>query len=97
MCMNVSTSCEGALPLSNPLEIHLQRGSILCMSLRASFQFSVRGGGAFTLSLVDVVVGSVSGVVSAALPVLLQVWTAGPSGVDVTDMLIKALGVVGVP
>ena len=43
MCVNVSTSCESALPLNNLLEIHLQKGSILCMNLRVSFQSSVRG------------------------------------------------------
>ena len=96
MCMNVSTSCEGTLPLSNLLEIHLQKGSFLCISLRVSFQSSVRGGGAFTLSLVDVVIGS-AGVVSAVLHVLLQVQMAGPSGVDVTNILLEAVRVVGCP
>ena len=88
--------CKGAVPLSSLLEICLQKGSILCISLRASFQSSVRGGGAFTLSVVDVVVGSVGGVVSVGLHVLLQVWVAGPSEADVSNMLIEAVGVVGV-
>ena len=93
MCVNVSTSCKGALPLSSLLEICLQKGSVLCMSLRVSFQFSVRGGGAFTLSLV---VGSVCCVVLAVLHVLLWVQVAGISGVDGTNMLIEAVGVAGV-
>ena len=91
-CVNESLLCEGALPLSNLLEIHLQQGSILCMSLKVSFQSSMRGGGAFTLSLVDGVVGSVSSVV---LHVVLWVWVARPPGVDVTNMLIEAVGVAG--
>ena len=49
----------------------------------------------FTLSLVDVGIVSV-GVVLAVLCVLLQVWVAGPLGVDVTNILIKAVGVTGV-
>ena len=96
MCVNVSISCEGALALSNLLEICLQKGSILCVSLRVSFQSSVRGGGAFNLSLVDVVVGSVGAVVLAVLHILLWVWVAGPSGVDMTIMLIDAVGIAGV-
>ena len=48
----------------------------------------------FTLSLVDAFVGSVSDVILAVLHVLLQV--AGPSEVDVTNVLIKAAGVAGV-
>ena len=95
MCVNVSTLCEGTLLLSDLLEIHLQKGSILCMSLRVSLQSSVRGGGVFTLSLIDVVIGS-AGVALAVLPVLLWVWVAGPFGVDVTNILIKAVGVAGV-
>ena len=52
----------------------------------------MRGSGAFTLSLVDVVIGY-AGVILAVLFVLLWVWVAGPSGVDVTNILIKAVGV----
>ena len=58
MYVNVSTSCEGALPLSNLLEICLEKGSVLCMSLIVSFLSSVRDGGIFTMSLVDTFVGS---------------------------------------
>ena len=97
MCMNMSTSFKGVLPLSNLLEIHVQKGSIICISLRVSFQSSLRGGGVFTLFVVDVVLGSVGGVVSGGLCVLLQVWVAGPSEVDVTKRLTDAVGVVGVP
>ena len=96
MCMYVSTLSEGVLPLSNSLEICLQKGFILCNSLRAFFWSSVKGGGIFTLSVVDVVVGSVSSVVLVGLHVLLWVWVAGPSGVDVTNMFIEVMGVVGV-
>ena len=51
---------------------------------------------AFTLSVVDVVLTSVGGVVSIGLCVLLQVWVAEQSGVDVTNMLIGDKEVVGV-
>ena len=95
MCVNVSTSCEGSLLLSNLLEIHFQKGSVLCMSLRASFLSSVRGRGTFAVSLVDEVVGS-AGVVLAVLCIFLWVWVAGASGVDVTNILIKAVGIDGV-
>ena len=54
MCINVSTSCKVALSMSSFLEIHLQKGSVLCISLSVSFQSSVRGGGALTLSVVNV-------------------------------------------
>ena len=53
-------------------------------------------GGAFTLALVDIFIGS-AGVVSAVLCLLLWVWVAGPSGVDVTNILIDAVGVLGCP
>ena len=96
MCVNVSTSCKGAFPLSNLLEICLQRGSILFMSLRVSFQSSVRGEGAFALSLVDLASGSIGGVVMALLHVLPPVQVVGPPGVDVTSMLIEAVAVAGV-
>ena len=95
MCVNVFLSCDGAMPLNNLLEIHLQKGSILCMSLRVSFPFSVRVGGIFTLSLVDVGIGS-AGMVLLVLHVLMWVWVAGPSGVDVTKILIGVVGVAGV-
>ena len=88
MCVNVSILCEGPLPLSNLLEIHLQKASVLCMSVTVSFLSSVKDGGAFTLSLVDVVVGSKSSVVLAILIGLLWVQIARPSGVGVTKMLI---------
>ena len=56
----------------------------------------MRSGGAFALSLTltELVIGS-AGVVSAALHVLLQVQVTGPSGVDVTNIFIKAVGVGG--
>ena len=55
------------------------------------FDLLVTVGGAFTLSLVDAGARSV-GVVWAVMHVLLQV-QVGPSGVDVTNILIKAVGV----
>ena len=48
------------------------------------------------LLVFDVVWRSVSGVVSMGLCVLLEVGVAGPSGVDVTNMLIEAVDVAGV-
>ena len=56
----------------------------------------MRGGGAFTLSVVDVVLTFVGYVVLVGLCVLLQVWVAGPSGVDVTNLLMEAVEVTGV-
>ena len=35
--------------------------------------------------------------VSVGLHVLLQVWVAGPFGVDVTNMLMQAVEVTGAP
>ena len=48
-----------------------------------------------TMSLVDAVVGS-AGLVLAVLHILLWVQVAGPSGVDGTSILIKAVGMAGV-
>ena len=93
MCVNVSNSCEGALSMSGLLEICLQKGSVFCISQSVSLQSSMRGGGAFTLSVVDASVGSV---VLVGLCVLLQVWVAGPSGVVVTNMWIETVEVAGV-
>ena len=77
MYLNVFTSCEGALPLIYLLQIHLQKRSILYMSLRVFFQSAVRVRGVFTLSLIDVGVVSLGvvslGVVLAVLHVLLWV------------------------
>ena len=70
MWVNVSTSCEGAFLLSKLLEICLQKGSILYISLRVFFQSSMRAGGTITLSVVDALVGDE---VLLGLGVLLQV------------------------
>ena len=43
-----------------------------------------------------VVLTSVGGLVSVGVCVLLQVWVAGPSGVDVTNILMEAVEVTGV-
>ena len=59
-------------------------------------QSSVRGGGALTLSVFNVDLTSVGGVVSVGVSVLLWVQVAGPSRVDVTTMLMEALEVTGV-
>ena len=56
----------------------------------------MRGGGTFTLSVVDVGLTSVGSMVSIGLCVLLEVQVAGPSGLDVTNMLIESVGVAGV-
>ena len=51
--------------------------------------------GALTVSVfnVDVDLTSAGGVVSVGVSVLLQMWVAGPSRVDVTTMLMEALEV----
>ena len=94
MWVNVSPSCKGALPLSYLLEIHLQQGSVFFISLEVSFQSSMRGEGAFTMSVVDASLGDV---VSVGLHVLLWVWVAGPSGIDLTNMLIEVEGMLECP
>ena len=48
------------------------------------------------LSVFDVVLTSVGGLVSVGICILLLVWAAGPSGVDVTNMLMEAVEVTGV-
>ena len=55
----------------------------------------MRVGGAYTLSLVDVGV-VFAGVVLAVLHVFLWVQVAGPSRVDVTNMLMEAVDATGV-
>ena len=60
-------------------------------------QSSTRGGGALTLSVFDVDLTSVGGVVSVGLSVLCcRCWVAGLSRVDVTTMLMETLEVTGV-
>ena len=56
----------------------------------------MRGGGALTLSVFDVDLTSVGGVVSVGVHILLWVQVAGPSSMDVTTMLMEALEVTGV-
>ena len=94
----MSATSEDALPLSSHFEMHLQKRSVFCISQRVSLWSSVRDGGALAVSVfdVDVVLTSAGGVVSVGVSVLLQVWVAGPSGVDVTTMLMEALEVTGV-
>ena len=54
------------------------------------------GIGALILSVFDVDLTPVGGVISLGVHVLLWVWVAGPSRVDVTNMLIEAEGFTGV-
>ena len=76
------------MQLSSHLEMHLQKASVVCISCRVYLQSSITGGGALTVSGfdVDVDLTSAGGVVSVGASVLLQVWVAEPSGVDVTTM-----------
>ena len=55
----------------------------------------MRGGDAFTLSVFDMVLTSVGGVVCVEIHVLLWVQLAG-THVDVTNMLMEAVEVIGV-
>ena len=56
------------------------------------------GGGAFTVEVyvVDADLTSAGGVVSVGVSILVWLWVAGPSGVDVTILLMGALAVPGV-
>ena len=54
------------------------------------------GGGAFTFSVLDVVLTSEGGVVSVGVLILLQVQVAGPSRVNVPNMLMDIVEVTGV-
>ena len=83
---------SGCFVICSHLEICLQKGSVLCISQRVSLQSSMRGGGAFTLSVVDVDLTSVGNVVLVGLHVLLLVWMAGLPWLDVTNTLIEAVG-----
>ena len=94
--MKVSASWEGAMPLSSHFEMHLQNRSVLCISQRVSLQSSIRGRGAFTLSVFHMVLTSVGGMISVGVSVLLWVWVAGPSGVDITNILMESVEATGV-
>ena len=76
--------------------MHSQKGSVLWISQRVSLLSSMRGGGALTLSVMDVDLTSVGGVVSVGVHVLLWVQVEGPSRLDVTTMLMELLKVTGV-
>ena len=56
----------------------------------------MRGGGALTLSVFIVDLTSIGGAVSVGLGVILWVWVAGPSRLDVTIMVMEAVEVTGV-
>ena len=58
-----------------------------------SLQIFVRGGGALALSLFCVDLTFTCGVVYVGVSVLLTVWVAGPSGVDISTMLMEVLEV----
>ena len=94
----MTASMEGALPLSSHFEMHLQKGSVFCISQIVSLQSFIRGGGALTLSVFDVDVDLISAgsVVYVGVSVLLWVWEVGPSAVDETTMLMGVLEVTGV-
>ena len=91
--MKVSTSWEGALPLSSHFEMHLQKGSVFCINHRVSLWSSVRGRGALMLSVFNRDLTSVCGVVSVGVSVLpwVWVWVAGSYRVDVITLLMEAL------
>ena len=72
------------------------RRDVLCISQRVYSQSSVRGRGAFTVSVVGVVVTSVGFVVSVGWHVSLWVWVTGLSRVDVTSIIMEAVEVTGV-
>ena len=69
----MSASWEGDLPLSSHFEMHLQKGSVFCISQRVSLQPSMRGGDALTVSVFDVAMDRTfaGGVVSIGVSVLL--------------------------
>ena len=92
----MSISWKGALPLSSHFEMHFLKGSAFCISQRVSLQSSMRDEGAFTLSVFDVDLTYVGGVISVDVSVLLQVQVVGPSRVDVSTMLLEAFEVTGV-
>ena len=54
------------------------------------------GGGALTLSVFNVDLTSVGGLVSVGVHILLLMQVAVPSGEDVTNMLLEAVEVTGV-
>ena len=69
--------------------------TVLCVSQRVSLPSFVRGGGAFTFSVFNVFLTSVGGVVSVGVCLLLWVWVAGSSVMDVTNMLMEAVKITG--
>ena len=83
----------GALPFSSPLEMCLQKGSVLCIWSNASRWSAVIGFGVVVTSWE--MWGAVSvwrtEVESKVLWVLLLVWKAGPSLKEAVSMLIDVL------
>ena len=95
ICMNVSNSWKGALPLSRHFEMHLPKGSVLCISWNV---LVISGERWQCIHFVSVwhVLTSVGCVLSVGLCVLLWVRIAGPSGVVVTNILMEAVEATGV-
>ena len=91
MCVNVSTSCKGALPLSNLLKNRFAEGICPLHEPKSVLLIFCQ-----QWTCIYLVIRICKGVVLAVLHVLLWVWVAGPSGVDVSNMLIKAVVAVGV-
>ena len=88
--MKVSNLWCSALPFSSHLEMHLQKGSVLCICSNASRQSAVNDFGVGVASWDMWDVGSVgrAEVESEVLWVWLLVWTAGLSFREAVSMLI---------
>ena len=83
MCRKRSASCLGDFPFDRCLEMHLQKGSVLCICTSACNLSSVSSFGmASNVSVILVTSGVTVSVVDSAMlwwAVLLQVWNVGPS------------------
>ena len=98
MWVKVAALWWSALQLSNNLGIHLKNGSLFCLYSNISLWFSMKGRDAFTIvvSCCDGGETSAWGIMSINVFVVLWVWVAGPSGGDVTTMLMRMLAAAGV-
>ena len=77
-------------PFCNYFEIHLQKGSVLCICSNISFQTSVRGADALTLVVSCCDNDGISGDITFwDAFVLLQVWVAGPSVWDTATEFMR--------
>ena len=88
--VKVSNLLCGALPFSSLLEMHLQKGSILCICSKASHQSAVNdfGVGVSSWDMCGVGVTGGAEVGSEILWVWLLVWKAGLSFREAVSMLI---------